>query len=80
MLFNDGKLRGESCYYDHDWWTHQKYELGCFICLFFFFFWEKTSSTVIGIFTLHLFQCKIFSGKYFHILKCLFCSKILSQK
>ena len=28
--------------------------------------------------TLRLFQCKIFSGKYFSILACLFCSKIFS--
>ena len=30
--------------------------------------------------TLHLFQCKIFSRKYFYILPYLFCSKIFSQK
>ena len=26
-----------------------------------------------------LFCCRIFTGKYFHILLCLFCSKIISQ-
>ena len=66
-------LKRESCYYDRGWWTNQKFE----VVSYFFFFWEQTSSTVIGILTLRLFQCNYFQENIFTFYNVCFVVKYI---